>query len=347
MKNSSRNNQRGFALVMTVFIIALATLIVMSFAQETYDYQRATRSFTERIQADYAIKSGFSFAEALIKLPKQTTVPDSDSFSDLWYQVGTLPALPISDFPGEFHFLIVDENSKINVNGIRGFGISSHSGVMPEEDFWKNALSKLFQDANFPVGPYPNDRFYTLGNVGLDPDEQVAVIDDWIDLDHNSFVPNPNFGGRGKESSLDKNWFYNREMKFPSELAMVHGMTLENSAKIARFVRTWPAVDNQININTAPQEVLTAMGLNPKDVADVMALQQQGGYDAAGLANLIALYPPNQAPLFNKIFSRNSKHFSAFVMVKMASSTRWGMAEISATSPGPNRRTKVMRFEIL
>jgi type II secretory pathway component PulK len=54
------HREQGFALVMTIFIIALASILVMNFADETLRYQRATRNYTERIQADFVLKSALN-----------------------------------------------------------------------------------------------------------------------------------------------------------------------------------------------------------------------------------------------------------------------------------------------
>ncbi|MCB0324226.1 MAG: general secretion pathway protein GspK, partial [Bdellovibrionales bacterium] len=263
-------DERGFALIMTVFVIALATIIVMNFSSEALSYQRATRSYTDRVQADFMLKSSLNLARVLLELPKEEGIRE-DWLGEPWALIAAAPSLPISGFLGEPRLMIVDESGKINLNAVAGTGGSAggnpFGGAAPSptggptevDDYWKNVLRELFLRAGFVRDQYPDEQKRTLGNVALEASDQVAVLHDWIDTDNRSHA-NAAFPGEGIESSADQTWFYNRPLRTLSEAALVPGMTLERLARIAPYVTASASGGNRININTAPLEVLLALG---------------------------------------------------------------------------------------
>ncbi len=326
------HNERGFALIMTIFIIALASILVMGFAQETFEHQRAVRSYTERIQADYVIKSAFNLAKVLLELPKAEGVKE-DWLGEPWALIAGAPALPITGISGEVRLMIVDESGKINANAILGENVLSYPGEpsppqapgqTDSATFWKESLRNLFYQAGFAREQYSKDRFRTLGNVAFDPEEQVAVIHDWIDHDLTSHS-SPTFGGRGIESSADKTWFYNRPMRNIAELALVPGMTLERTALAAPFLRvSQQPRDYQININTAPLEVLTAIGIPEAEARDIFTERTNLPF-----TNEMVKKFQTANPQLARVLTVKSQQFTAYAMVKMASVTRWAKATIN------------------
>ncbi|HQH28674.1 MAG TPA: type II secretion system protein GspK, partial [Oligoflexia bacterium] len=97
-----------------------------------------------------------------------------------------------------------------------------------------------------------------------------------------------NFPGQGIESSADKAWFYNRVFRTISELALVPGMTPERMSRIAPFVRTSQPQSSKVNINTAPLEVLLAIGIPESQAREIFAERTNLPIDSAMLQNITA-----------------------------------------------------------
>ncbi len=353
---SQHTNESGFALILTVFVVALATLLVMSFADQTFAYQRSVRNYTERIQADFVLKSALNLGKVLLELPKVDGV-NEDWLGEPWALIAGAPALPIEGLNGEVRLAIVDEGGKINVNAIASDSSSSFGfpypaqvsqqqtaqtpGAIDPASFWKSALRELFVSAGFVREQYERNETRTLGNTAFGPEEQVAAIHDWIDSDSNSHS-SANFPGQGIESSADKAWFYNRVFRTISELALVPGMTPERMSRIAPFVRTSQPQSSKVNINTAPLEVLLAIGIPESQAREIFAERTNLPIDSAMLQNITA----GDAQLA-RVAAVTSQEFSAFALIKMANVTRWARASINVQGSTTSRRAFINGIEIM
>src|SRR5690606_9723686 len=109
----------------------------------------------------------------------------------------------------------------------------------------------------------PEDKM-TRGDIAYAPATQVAAIQDWLDLDTSSYS-SEGFEGKGIESGMPKNFFYNRNLHSISELPMIPGITVERARRIAPFLKvsknSTPG-GARINVNTAAYEVLIALGFS-------------------------------------------------------------------------------------
>jgi len=122
INRSLTKDESGVALVLTVFVISLATILVVEFANTAHFDQRISRHYSESVQGDYILKSGLSFARILLELPKIDESANADWLGEPWHAIASSPGLPISGFVGEPRMAIYDEDGKIDVNGIQGFG---------------------------------------------------------------------------------------------------------------------------------------------------------------------------------------------------------------------------------
>ena len=352
-RTQSIEDERGFALILTVFIVALATILVLDFSSETLSYQRQSRAYVERIQADYMVKSTLNVARLLLELPKlqiddqgQLSTVQEDWLGEPWALVAAVPSLPL---PGSPRLTIVDDYGKIDINSIVST-VSGGSQQSPQpgsaqvdtENFWKNALSELLTLLGFVREQYDPGDHRTLGDTGYAAAEQVAVIHDWIDRDSDSHT-SAAFPGEGIESSSDRKWFFNRPLWSLSELAMVPGITLERLARIAPYVRvSRPNTigSSRINVNTAPRAVLLALGFPESQVLEIEQIRLSAPISSQDLQTLTA----GDAQLAQVAGVRSSS-FSAFVRVQSANSTRWGKA-IFDISGGRQRRALLRSLEL-
>ena len=313
------------------------------------------RSFSEGVQADFVLKSGLSLGRVLLELPKQNGIQE-DWLGEPWALIASTPSLPISGIIGEPRIMVVDEGGKININGIveeanktgsNPFAALAQAsavaaGGTTDADYWKNALREVFVQSGMKSQQYPEAQHRTLGNVGFAPDQQVAVIHDWIDADNKSHS-SASFDGEGIESSADPTWFYNRPLKSLTELLLVPGMTAERLGRVAPFVHVSLLPSNQsisVNINTAPLPVLIAMGFPPGQAQEMVDQRTNLPITADILNTLIA-----GDPQLRRFARLTSNEFSIYCRVVMPNTTHWLRASITVQGTGNSRKTVVKSQE--
>ena len=346
---------------MTVFIVALATILVMDFAEETLRYQRSARNYSERIQADFMLKSAINLSRVLLEVPKFEGIKE-DWLGEPWALIAAAPSLPISGFIGEPRLMIVDESGKINLNAIASTASSSTNpfaglsetppttpgeatGATPTQDdkpnFWKNAVNELFTNFGFRREQYAENEYRTLGNQGFEASDQVAVLNDWIDADSDSHH-SAAFPGEGIESSADKAWFYNRPFRTLSDLLLVPGMTLDRLARIAPYVRVSRDSDSKVNVNTAAPEVLLALGFQESQVVEMVQERTNLPITTELLKNLV-----EGGGQLEKATGVTSREFSVYAQVKMPNVTRWARATVTVQGSFGGRTAVVTAVELL
>lgn len=355
------DDERGLALIMTVFVIALATILVFELGATTRFDQRMSRRFSEGLQAEYMLKSALNLGRLLVEAPKLEGIQE-DWLGEPWALVAATQSLPISGFLGTPRLMIVDEDGKIDLNAIApppSAGQTPFGSLQPEsptgpgpsgptpaeqaELFWKSSLSELFQRAGFQREQYDASEARTLGNIGFAANDQVAVLSDFIDRDGDSYR-SALFNGEGIESSADKGVFLNRPLKSLTELLLVPGITMERIARIAPYVRvsqnTFSASSARININTAPLEVLIALGF-PENQALEM-IQQRANLPITNEILTTLVEGDTQLKERTKV---TSSEFSIYARVVMPSVTRWMRAVVATQGPVINRRSNIRIIE--
>ena len=355
MKTNPIHDESGVALVLTVFVISLATILVVEFANTAHFDQRISRHYSESVQGDYILKSGLNFARILLELPKIDPSVNADWLNEPWNAVASSPALPIEGFVGEPRLGIYDEDGKIDINGINGLsaggnptganaGTPGATGAGLPADrglFWKNALKEIFELNGFVRESYKENEFRTRGHIALDADVQVAAIQDWIDRDTDAYSF-PGFTGSGIESSSNQKMFYNRTLRSLSELLLVPGFTRERLERVARFIRVSPRGSGtpRVNVNTAPPEVLQALGLDSAEVSDIVEKRLQFAYTP----ELVNVLVQGNDQLANRL-KTTSNEFSVLAKVEMPASTRWlrAFVAVGGRSTGRRRSTIVRR----
>src|SRR5437773_1132638 len=141
----SGNGERGIALLITVFVIAIGTLIVFELGRMSRYDSRSAHAFAEKIQGNYVLRSGFTVAQILLALPKPDPDIKADWLGDIWNKVGSAPSLPIQGLPGDVRMEIVDESSKLNANLA---GLQGNSG-----NKWRDRFSLLLNELGFEREP--------------------------------------------------------------------------------------------------------------------------------------------------------------------------------------------------
>ncbi len=344
---------------MTVFVVSLATILVLGLADSSRYDLRASRNFAENIQADYILKSSLNLARALIEAPKLEGI-NEDWLGEPWALIASAPSLPISGVIGESRLTIVDEDGKLNLNAIAEQNSQISGNPFPgstgqpgqgqtgstqsiEANYWKNALREIFVQTGFEREQYDEEKHRTVGNTALDPSTQVAVLHDWIDPNEISHT-SASFDGEGIESVADKTWFFNRPIRNVSELLLVPGFTLERVARVAPFVRSSHRLSNssaKINVNTAPLQTLIAIGFPEGQAAEIVSERTNLPITNEILNALTA--GDTQLRQRTKV---TSNEFSVYARVIMPNGTRWLRATVAAQGTPQRRRTVVRTIEL-
>lgn len=227
--------ERGFALVLTLVVTALMVALAAELMHQVYVDTSISRNFRDGQQASLLAESGTTGAMKLLQylLSKQGSYT---SLSDSWAK-----PLKWDDEIGTIELFVVEENGKINLNGL------------------------IQQNGEFE--PFTQKALLRLGKRLQIPDTCWSALADWMDSDdqqrsggaetsYYATLSQPYAARNGKLTTL-------------AELSLVKGFTPEIIAKLRPFVTIYYNQPNAplwvVNINTAPKEVLAALDDNIGD----------------------------------------------------------------------------------
>ena len=186
------------------------------------------------------------------------------------------PALPdkpavrdsFGTFDGSFHAKIVDENSRINVQGLDGLSGAPLAALIQ--------LRAMMADPKY-------DFIFDEEDANHDKvrrDDVVLAMKDWIDIDETGSAIDPtNTTNPFVNGFADENSAYDRydprykaknsRLDSLDELYMVRGVNDRFMAAFGDRLTVWPDINTKLNINTAdPQQMLTNIliaAANPND----------------------------------------------------------------------------------
>src|SRR5437899_12730025 len=84
----SLSNERGIALVITLFVVALVTVLVLEYHFDAAVELDLAANYANDVQAYHLALAGVRFAQALL----QRDDPKADGPEDEWYNLGLVPA---------------------------------------------------------------------------------------------------------------------------------------------------------------------------------------------------------------------------------------------------------------
>ncbi len=246
-----RDDKKGFALIMTIFIVLFLTVTAFGFSLTTRWSIKSVQNFKQETEAYYVALSGFDLARKYL-------MNDSEANTDFITEDGTFyvdrehdPLTGEMDiYNGKVRIEISDEQSRININRTS-----------------QDNLRKL------------------LHYAGVEPDKEDALVDcllDWIDADdahHLNGVEDEyyeDFGYRSKNAPLDT----------VEELALVKefGDGLlggsDDYSSILPLITTFG--DGRFNVNTVSREMMSLLGVSEIDIDNVMSYRdsETGGLSA-------------------------------------------------------------------
>lgn len=173
------------------------------------------------------------------------------------------------EFDGSFNAKIVDENSRINVQGLDGIGGAPLATVIQ----LRAMMSDPKYDFIFDEEDANHDR--------VRRDDVILAMKDWIDIDETGSAFDPTNPNQFANGFSDENGAYDRydprykakNGRFDSlqELYMVRGVNDRFMAAFGDRLTIWPDINAKLNINTNdPQQMLTNIliaAINPNDPA--------------------------------------------------------------------------------
>jgi general secretion pathway protein K len=239
------SSQAGVALVTAVLITAVIAIAAVAMASQQTLALRRTANVIDSDRS-YVFALGVeSWAQQALMRDKRSS--QTDTLGEDWAQ--GLPPISVEGAVVSGH--VEDLQARFNLNNLI--------------------------DASGKVSAVDLQRFrQLLLVVGLDATLTDAVLD-WMDADSDVTQPN---GAEDSEYLRAKVPYRaaNRPFTSTSELLMVKGFTAEAYQKLAPFVTALPQ-GTAINVNTAPKEVLMALGNGITDSdgeALVTAREDQG-----------------------------------------------------------------------
>ena len=237
-----QTNERGLALVATLLVVTLLTIIVMEFTYSAQVNHHLARNALSALQASYLARSAVNLAQLI--LTQDARESGIDSLNEVWAQ--PLPVLPVGQGWVAVH--ISDEMGKLNLNALR-----NANGTIDRT--WREVAERLFAE------------------VGVDPARLDPLVD-WLDADD---FPEPR--GAEKEHYLSLTSPYeprNGLLLTLGELARVEGFDPRTVERLRTVVSVLPVRDTKVNVNTAPTEVLFALfSPHGTQVVDILLTTRQ------------------------------------------------------------------------
>ena len=217
--------QRGVALVSALLAVALLMLVVVEFTYSSQIDTSQAKNALRVVQASCLAQSGVNLAK--LALERDAKVGGVDSLGDEWAEA--LPPLPAGQ--GLISVRISDEQGKLNLNALR----HANGTILGP---WREVAERLFEIRGVDVGL-------------LDP------LLDWLDSDH---FPEP----RGAERDHYANRTppivpRNGPLLTLGELGWIDGLQPSVLNRLRDVVTVLPSNRTQVNVNTAPADVLLAL----------------------------------------------------------------------------------------
>lgn len=284
MRQSTAPNQRGIALVVTLLVVALLTIIVIEFTYSVEVDVHMARNALNGLQAALLARSGINLGEALLLHDDNNKF---DSYTEDWgnpEQINSQLILPENML---LRVRVIDECGKLNLNLTR-----------PRNQMeWRTSLQN--PETQYPFKHWAKALALLLEARGGSPDIADAVNDYWGQLFQMAAQVSGASGQVGSARNPDQpgatpgastpgvstpgtNQAINpAQWDFPSldDASMIPGLA-PSLIRRARGVLT--ALDSRqqpprVNLNTAPREVLAAIIPDASVVENIISQRQEQG----------------------------------------------------------------------
>lgn len=242
-------DEAGVVLLLMILVLALISVLILSWAQECRIEIRLATNFREAQQCRRLAEAGFYYALGEVTSAKMAETQTTAVMTGLQGLPGTAAGLWRPDqkphllqLPGGQALVqVADEGGKINLNVAQA-----------------EVLARLFLA------------------LGFSPPQAEIMTESIIDWRSAGEQAHPYGAKSAYYLSLDPPYVSkNDKFELAEELAWVHGF--EGSPIIPRLGDYLTAQErgNRVNINTAPWEVLVALGFPPAQAGSIIAARQE------------------------------------------------------------------------
>lgn len=234
MRRSRR--QRGVALLLAVSVVAVLTLTVFPFVYEGRVERAVASNLYTSLQARHLAEGGVAIAEALLRLDGEKPGGDPyDGLDEIWAQYNNIP---VAAGGGAVSMVITDEHAKLNLRRLV-------NGNTVNAD-WRSYLERLL--------------VLVADQDAAEARRLVDALVDWQDTESTNVT-----GSGGAEETYYRSLTPpyspdNAPLVTVAQLGLVRGWTPEIVRKVTPFVTVYG--EGRVNPNTAPWEVLVAIGLD-------------------------------------------------------------------------------------
>lgn len=282
---TSRNRQRGVALITAILITALVSSVALSLAWDNALDMRRTMTLLYRDQALQVALGAENWVQQI--LADDLGESDTDHLGEIW--ATELPGLPVesASVQGELFGSIEDLQGRFNINNL--------------------------VDQNGEVDELELDQFRRLLQVlGLDP-RFAAVAADWVDSNLEPGFPD------GAEDAIYTGFVPtyrtpNMPVTSASELAALDGMDKQSFDILRPHIVALPGRTG-INVNTATPAVLQSLdeNLTTSDVEGLVREREEGGF-----ADLEGTFSTIVSPEVLPLLEETTSYFQLRVIVQIA-----------------------------
>lgn len=335
-KRAAPSSERGLALILVIFMIALASAILFSLTDSTYVAMRLNSAAEQRIKAEYILKSAVNVAQVLIK--NDITAFD-DPNQDAW-----MAFVDGREIPGEF-LALPEPNIKVSLL------IASMNGKVPllqaystsgATNDWRGIVLRLFQQLGFddpqlPMNESPQKQLLP------DSSQLVANLIDYLDSDKDDF-PGDGLIPQGIESNLpDGKTFRNSGTidSLANELSTIPGFSPGRIQRLLPFVTKIRTID--INVNAAPTEVLASVLTDPNLAQSIAQCRSQGPIQNPQ-QELVSRCGVNDTG--NSKFRAQGQWFEVIAKVEYGTAMFMASAELNNAGGGSGKLPKLHSFRM-
>lgn len=241
----------GIAVIITLTLIILVVSMVFNLASMSWIDISESTMFRDKMYSKIELISMLNYVMAVLSADKQTN--EYDSFNDIWGDSKGLTERFKEWSNSEVEIVIFDEMAKLNINTLIKQNGEYNQGV-------QKAMLRLLKG---PLFQLPEEQAQDI----------LDSIKDWLDKDEEP----TRFGAESsyyREQGLNYS-SKNGSIDFLEELLMIKGVSesifygKEGRPGLKDFLRL--KGPERVNINTAPKEILLALGDNvPEEGVEAM-----------------------------------------------------------------------------
>jgi type II secretory pathway component PulK len=285
-------NERGIALVITLLVVSLLTIIVVEFTYSAEVDAHMARNALNALQASILARSGVNLGEAFLLHDDD---PNVDSYLEDWGNLDEINSQLILPDNMWLRVQIIDEGGKLNINLTRprtvqqvtaALRAGNNSPAVQVFQSWTTALGNLLEGRGASPEVAENVAAYWVqlfqaaypSLAGLSPDSTNQATS----------TPAPWSAGTPTPGGMSTNPYF---WDFPSldDASVIPGLT---PSLIRRSRALITALDSnrqpQVNINTAPPEVLSAIIPDAGIVENIVSQRQDQPLKAGDVPPLLA-----------------------------------------------------------